>query len=119
MIVKRALGAKFGTKTRQTIYEKTNYHCYYCGTALNPENWSVDHIIPISLGGSDELDNLTGACISCNKRKKNHTLESFRTLQSRLNQKIPWFSPDQTKFLERHGFTKHIPSPDLFWWEKQ
>ena len=38
--------------------------CHRCGKPAE----SVDHIIPVALGGTDELDNLRPACISCNSR---------------------------------------------------
>ncbi|CAB4169347.1 HNHc domain containing protein [uncultured Caudovirales phage] len=38
--------------------------CHRCGTPAN----SVDHIVPVALGGTDELDNLRPACVSCNSR---------------------------------------------------
>lgn len=42
--------------------------CAYCGAA---EDLSVDHIIPISKGGSDEEANLQCLCLPCNLRKGN------------------------------------------------
>jgi len=38
--------------------------CHRCGRPAE----SVDHIIPVALGGTDELDNLRPACVSCNSR---------------------------------------------------
>jgi len=51
---------------RTTVYARDGYRCCICGAA---ERLSVDHIIPISKGGSDELDNLQTLCWSCNSRK--------------------------------------------------
>jgi 5-methylcytosine-specific restriction endonuclease McrA len=44
--------------------------CSYCGGPTN----TVDHIIARSKGGSNEWENFTGACNSCNSRKHNHSL---------------------------------------------
>ena len=38
--------------------------CHRCGKPSE----SVDHIVPVALGGTDELDNLRPACLSCNSR---------------------------------------------------
>lgn len=47
--------------------------CVYCGG----EAVSVDHINPISKGGSGDWDNLAPACHSCNSRKNNKDLLGF------------------------------------------
>lgn len=53
-------------KHRPVVFERDGHKCRICGTE---ERLVVDHIIPISRGGSDELDNLQTLCWSCNCRK--------------------------------------------------
>jgi len=48
------------------LIERDGYQCKNCG---NQENLTVDHIIPLSKGGSDNLDNLQILCQSCNSSK--------------------------------------------------
>lgn len=43
--------------------------CSYCGTYCTT-NYQIDHIDPISKGGTHTLDNFTIACPSCNASKK-------------------------------------------------
>jgi 5-methylcytosine-specific restriction endonuclease McrA len=42
--------------------------CFYCGEKLGP-GYHVDHITPVSKGGSNGLENIAIACAPCNRRK--------------------------------------------------
>ena len=59
---------------RASILERDNYTCAYCG--VQPCN-SVDHVIPIARGGTDEWDNLVAACGTCNSRKRDRMPADF------------------------------------------
>ena len=60
-------------KIRQLVRERANYLCEYCHSSeeTSAAKFDIDHIIPRSLGGSDELDNLALACQRCNRYKYN------------------------------------------------
>ncbi len=59
------------------IWHRDNWTCHYCGktvkeSVLNvPDKATVDHIIPVSKGGGNRVDNLVTACVQCNSRKGN------------------------------------------------
>lgn len=65
-------------------YRGAYYHalkadpCAYCGEPAG----SIDHIDPSSRGGTNEHDNLTGACTSCNSSK--HSTPLLRHMLLRL-----------------------------------
>ncbi len=68
------------------IFGKTGGECRYCGKQLARNNygrvgqrgaWEVDHSIPISRGGTDHLNNLWPACVSCNTEKGTLTGSEF------------------------------------------
>ncbi len=50
---------------RDSIMEEYNWCCAVCGTA-DRDNLNIDHVIPESTGGSNELDNLQVLCTPCN-----------------------------------------------------
>lgn len=55
-------------KLRFKIIKRDNFQCTYCGSS---DRLEVDHIIPVSRGGSNEESNLTTACFKCNRGKSN------------------------------------------------
>ena len=44
------------------------HKCAYCGK--KPEKLTMDHVIPISKGGSHSADNIVPACLTCNCSKQ-------------------------------------------------
>ena len=60
--------------TRYAILERAGFKCQCCGIKPLKDNnivLHIDHIIPYSLGGSDEVDNLQVLCNKCNISKQN------------------------------------------------
>lgn len=60
---------KFGTNRDRLmirLIERDGYVCVKCGAL---KNLSIDHIVPLSAGGGDSLENLQILCKSCNSRK--------------------------------------------------
>lgn len=57
---------KIPAEVRALIFGRDGFVCLHCGAI---EDLTVDHILPWSLGGSDELDNLQTLCRPCNSRK--------------------------------------------------
>lgn len=66
--------------------------CFYCGKGLVPASrkhplneYTMDHILPISRGGEHVAENIVAACRQCNTHKGNRTLDEFRDLVYRQN----------------------------------
>lgn len=59
--------------------EYYGYHCAYC-TKDCEELSTIDHIVPLSKGGGNTLDNLVMACYRCNQQKGNLSLSEFKPL---------------------------------------
>lgn len=62
---------------RLQVLERDDYTCVYCGDQAG----HVDHIHPISKGGSNDEDNLAAACSHCNISKGNRLLSEWRRRQ--------------------------------------
>lgn len=56
-------------RTRFEIFKRDDFRCYYCGRRSPDVVLQVDHIVPVSAGGSDDPLNLTTACWDCNSGK--------------------------------------------------
>ncbi len=76
---------------RIKVAETAQYRCGYC---LTPE-WiagtpmEIDHLIPVSLGGQTEENNLWLACSLCNKHKANR----MTAVDPITGQHMPLFNP--------------------------
>ena len=69
---RRRVQALVATKRhRAAVLARDGHVCGICGGEIEPSDVSIDHITPVSLGGSDDLDNLQPAHKSCNSRKGN------------------------------------------------
>lgn len=51
--------------------------CPYCRDPLTTDNMSPDHVFPIHLGGSWDLDNLKYVCRCCNEEKSALPLPAY------------------------------------------
>lgn len=60
--------------------------CQYCGTT---EHITMDHVQPLSRGGTHAADNIVPACVSCNSRKGTHTLEDWLAIAQREEERWP------------------------------
>lgn len=58
-----------------------NPACEYCGKALNASTATLDHVLPLRLGGQTTKENAALACQECNQAKGGKTLAEFSLLQ--------------------------------------
>ncbi len=63
---------------RVIVFNQFGGRCAYCGWILSFAVFTIDHILPKNLGGTDKLDNLFPSCRTCNHLKRNNRLEKFR-----------------------------------------
>lgn len=68
---------EFQRRRRRPRFSKTNlylrdlYTCQYCSTPFARNNLTLDHVRPLSMGGTTSWDNIVAACGPCNSAKGN------------------------------------------------
>jgi len=61
---------QFSSTERTIIYNKSKGRCAICGKFVPYDTFTVDHIIPLAKGGTNELNNLQCTCKTCNLIKQ-------------------------------------------------
>lgn len=56
-------------RTRYEVLRRDGFACRYCGGTAPDVRLTVDHVMPVALGGNDEPSNLVAACVDCNSGK--------------------------------------------------
>lgn len=67
-------------KQKAAIMAKTDGKCAYCGT---DENMTIDHMVPVGRGGTDDFSNLLPACRACNADKRHMTHDEYMSWDGR------------------------------------
>lgn len=71
-------GTLKGYEIREYLSEKFNHKCCYCGIEQGQgRKFEVEHIIPVSRGGTNRVSNLAWSCHDCNQEKDNMTAEEY------------------------------------------
>jgi len=88
---------------KQIVRKRAKYLCEYCHSSerLSASRFTVDHITPKSLGGSDAIDNLALACRRCNERRYNF----IAGIDPQTKETFPLFNPRQQKWEEHFVWT--------------
>jgi hypothetical protein len=62
-------------KRRYEIMKRDNFRCVLCGVNAKETKLIIDHIVPVTGGGTNGVDNLRTLCMACNHGKKIHEKE--------------------------------------------
>lgn len=65
---------QMGPGVRFDVFKKCDYRCQICGATAADGKLEVDHIVPVSKGGTGEEDNLWVLCFECNRGKTDKDL---------------------------------------------
>ena len=81
---KRGNGGRYTEEELSALFIEQGGLCPYCGKLLYAsfeDQPSVDHMVPLSRGGRNDISNIALAHLSCNLKKRTKTPEEF--LQAR------------------------------------
>lgn len=121
---------------RETVYEKCNGHCGYCGDKIEIKAMQVDHIIPqafflfhlknkhkipeflshLTETDVNHIDNLMPACRICNKWKDTFCLDSFKNQIIEQIKRLNDYSANY-RFAKKYGLVEETPKPVQFYFE--
>jgi hypothetical protein len=118
--------SRFSKETKLKVFNKSNGRCWYCGVELifavppGYGNWSTKNTFAIehfeNLGGG-HISNLVPACISCNSKKGQKTVEEFRKM---LADKCGYnFTDNQREYWLSQGIVLPDNLVHTFWFEEQ
>ena len=62
---------------RDKVLSRDGFKCQYCGDVFPADQLTIDHLIPLAMGGPDEVTNYISACGPCNSRKGHLALHEF------------------------------------------
>lgn len=80
-----------GSKLRSTVIARAENRCEYCRFSQvgQEATFHIDHILPVSRGGTDDSENIALACVSCSLRKASRT----KTIDPEFGNDVPLFNP--------------------------
>ena len=84
------------------VARRANDRCEYClsPAAYCPGPFSLDHIIPSSLGGASDLANLAYACHGCN----GHKFTATQAIDRDTNELAPLYHPRRDRWEEHFAW---------------
>lgn len=68
-------------RVRFEVFKRDRFSCQYCGASAPDAVLHVDHIEPVSKGGSNDMMNLITSCDSCNLGKSDVLLSDDAAIQ--------------------------------------
>lgn len=71
---------------RFEVFKRDSFKCQYCGRSAPDVILEIDHIVPVSQGGKNELLNLITSCRDCNRGKSNKLLSDTSTIDRQKKQ---------------------------------
>ncbi len=69
--------------------EEYGFICHLCHKVITEEEFSTDHVVPRSKGGTNSIENLRPAHRACNSARQDRSIEDYRAT---ITDEISWFT---------------------------
>lgn len=67
---KRRTQFKINKKIKKSFYKNIAFHpCCYCKSVFLMKDLTVEHLFPLSWGGTNDISNIDLACSPCNQKR--------------------------------------------------
>ncbi len=102
--------SRMSAALRRRVRRRARGLCEYCRSCAEctGHEFTLDHIIPESRGGTDQFENLCWCCFWCNNFKQSRT----EAIDRRSGQVVPLFNPRTKSWNEHfrwsHNFTRIV-----------
>lgn len=73
-------------KIRFEVFKRDKFTCQYCGKKSPDVILHIDHIVPVSKKGTNDLLNLATSCVDCNLGKSDRQLKDDSIVNSQRSQ---------------------------------
>ena len=104
--------------SRKNVWIRDEGRCQYCQKHVSLNTFTIDHIVPKTLGGKTVWDNVVTCCYVCNQKKGDKPLKDCGLKLNKIPKK-----PNQLPYIQEvsEGFyspDKGIPSAWKFYLER-
>ncbi len=73
----RKLRFEISSAVQQKVWVADALKCMYCGVAMGRAPLTIDHFVPLEMGGANDTSNYLSACRRCNKNKGAEAPQTF------------------------------------------
>lgn len=110
-------------RMRFECFKRDAFKCLYCGRTPPQITLEPDHVVPISEGGPDTLDNLATSCFDCNRGKSNVPLTSVsrplsEVMDEAIEQREQLAAYNQFLLEKRDEEIRQIEEVGVYWYDR-
>lgn len=84
---KRKVSRKRGPVLLQTLFKRDGKMCWFCTKPLTVPDATIEHLLNVSNGGNNHVNNLTIACNPCNQKARNMCITDKVKLKVKLTER--------------------------------